>query len=464
MKNFILLFALFLFSYCGLKSPRFKAEKHFPGLNNYGTKTYCILFHGMGSKDQNYSYNMINNLAKNKFKNPCIRKEPNFSDSPSIEKFVASNQDNNETIIFYSIRWSNLTDPLKESLMNEENKNPRRRKISKIAKNGLMIDLIKDVMAVQEEPVLDEVIKYLDTVMDDIYLSTPSNPNINIISASLGSAMIYRYLQIKSFNTQVSRILAKEFLETRISNTKILNPDDKTQATEKDLIPSFNPIYLGPWSSVKPLPYDKQKLINQDPLEITSVHFYMLTNQINLMGKSINNWGGVHLDKSSLDQLDLNAFYFDKCPLKELVLEKFELSKVVGSKGFVESTLNNPTVEDLKPAGLDLKVIDIKKVEDQIKKSLEKSLFDLNIVAFRNPNDLLCYYLPDNAISDISLYHDSLKITNVYYFNFLRGNNIVTSHTLPFDLKKMANVITKGSDKNRRVKIKSPRQKKCCTC
>lgn len=69
-------------------------------------------------------------------------------------------------------------------------------------------------------------------------------------------------------------------------------------------------------------------------------------------------------------------------------------------------------------------------------------------IAFRNPNDMLCYYLPKKVLAQQS---DSILVTNIYYWNFLVRNNIIQAHTAPFSLKKMHKVLAYGSAKHKGV-------------
>jgi hypothetical protein len=66
-------------------------------------------------------------------------------------------------------------------------------------------------------------------------------------------------------------------------------------------------------------------------------------------------------------------------------------------------------------------------------------------VAFRNTNDLLCYYVPEEVFSKYFRCND-VQVTNTYYWNFLIRNNALSAHTAVFKLNKLAKAIVKGSD------------------
>ena len=81
---------------------------------------------------------------------------------------------------------------------------------------------------------------------------------------------------------------------------------------------------------------------------------------------------------------------------------------------------------------------------------IEECLNNINVVAFRNPNDMLCYYLQEETLvgnSEKCKSGENLSVSNVHYWNFLIGNNLLQAHTKPFTSKKMFKAISYGSTK-----------------
>ncbi len=107
-----------------------------------------------------------------------------------------------------------------------------------------------------------------------------------------------------------------------------------------------------------------------------TLNFYMLTNQMNLMDGSIENWGG-------------------------------------GS------------------------------TKDSI---LFHEIDEIRVVAFRNTNDFLCYYVPEHIIKNYFGEYVEISVTNSYYWNLILRNNALQAHTAVFKLNKLAKAITKGSN------------------
>lgn len=79
-------------------------------------------------------------------------------------------------------------------------------------------------------------------------------------------------------------------------------------------------------------------------------------------------------------------------------------------------------------------------------------------IAFRNTNDLLCYYVPKEVFSKY-FRCDDIQVTNTYYWNFLIRNDIICAHTAVFKLNKLAKAIVKGSDGTYWVKEIKTRRK-----
>lgn len=74
---------------------------------------------------------------------------------------------------------------------------------------------------------------------------------------------------------------------------------------------------------------------------------------------------------------------------------------------------------------------------------------EVQIVAFRNPNDILCYYLPKKVVDKLFenfVEPEKIKVYNGYYFNWPIRNDVALAHTSVFNLKKLAKAIYYGMD------------------
>lgn len=72
----------------------------------------------------------------------------------------------------------------------------------------------------------------------------------------------------------------------------------------------------------------------------------------------------------------------------------------------------------------------------------------VQIVAFRNPNDILCYYMPQKTAEQFFPKTTNVKVINTYYFNWPIRNDVATAHTVVFDSKKLAKIIHYGTYSN----------------
>lgn len=74
---------------------------------------------------------------------------------------------------------------------------------------------------------------------------------------------------------------------------------------------------------------------------------------------------------------------------------------------------------------------------------------EIQIVAFRNPNDILCYYLPKKVADKLFEKYvkpEKIKVYNAYYFNWPIRNDVGLAHTCVFNLKKLAKAVYYGTD------------------
>ncbi len=72
----------------------------------------------------------------------------------------------------------------------------------------------------------------------------------------------------------------------------------------------------------------------------------------------------------------------------------------------------------------------------------------VQIVAFRNPNDILCYYMPREAAAKFFPSNTELKVINTFYFNWPVRNDVASAHTVVFKSKKLAKIIYYGHTSN----------------
>lgn len=98
------------------------------------------------------------------------------------------------------------------------------------------------------------------------------------------------------------------------------------------------------------------------------------------------------------------------------------------------------------------------------KDSSKLNFSSVQIMAFRNPNDILCYYLPDSAGKNFfpSTIHESVTVINSYYFNWPFKNDVASAHTAVFNLKKLSKIIYYGSNSNWIRKKKTLYKKGIC--
>ena len=288
MKLNILLYLLsfLLLQSCKLSSINqgFQAENGMaiPGIQPTESKndlSIVIFVHGMGYKDQNYSYFTINKMAKTSLGNKYTIRKDVFFDSDvdtiktQLEKFIATNKEGNKSIVFYSLRYSNLSDTIKEVMRENEaivDKGFRRGFVAKVAKNGF-IDQFKDVMKVQEEGVLPKIVYYFDLAVNDAmekYFLGKDNVKINFVTSSLGSAVTAAYI----YDFYLS--LAQK------------------SAVKENVSPNFDHAIFSYFS-----------LTDQSNVKF---HFnvYQLTNQLVLFGTSIQNWGN---KKTEAERLQMNV-------------------------------------------------------------------------------------------------------------------------------------------------------------
>jgi hypothetical protein len=285
-----------------------------------------------------------------------------------LEKFVATNKEGDKRIVFYSLRYSNLSDSIKESMRINESRvdgEIPRNFAAKVSKD-VFIDQFKDVMKVQESGTLPKIIYYFDLAINDAktkYLQGKSNVEINFITSSLGSAVTAAYVYDFYLN------LAQSKLEN------------------KTITPNFQ--------------HEGFHYITQMKEANTKFHFniYQLTNQLVLFGTSIQNWG----NKKSPEEEDS-----------------------------IQSQLKRMTAEE----------------RDQMGQN-----FHLNVYSYRNPNDLLCLYVPPTFYQELLHdYQNVNQVVNIHYSNVLLHNDPITAHTFPLSSGRIAKRLSNGvkGKKNRR--------------
>ena len=298
-------------------------DSHINHINQKDTSIqYCVITHGIGRKEYDYSYDLIDGVSKKllgkkyKHKREVIKIEE-IDKVNYLEKHTCTSQNSNNKIIFYSVRWSVFTDSIKDSFIRRENK-PDNWTLSKTIKNSVMIEKAGDLFFVQRKEVLDKIFTVYDACFEDIQNANISDAHLTLVSASLGSQVLLRYLN------HVNVTDTNSFLLNKFSSK---NEDDEFNAS-----------------------------------------WFLFSNQIDLMLEGVHRWGGAD-DKS------------------------FDLDGV-------------------------------------------------NMTVFRNPNDMLCYILPDNTevISSVKT-----NIKNVYYYNAPFKNNLLSAHTQTLYLKKMHSALAFGT-------------------
>ena|SRR6218665_2313176 len=314
-----------------------------------------MFVHGMGRKDQNYPYYTINKMAKKslgagyKIEKCTDFYHDNEDIKPQLEKFVAESTNKEKKMIFYSLRYSNFSDTIKDSMKANESiidRKFRRGLTARVAKDGF-IDQFKDVMKVQETEVMKKLINYYDLVMTDAennYFINSDSIKINLITSSLGSAVTAAFLY--DFYLNIAKASFNPQLKTNFDH-KAFHFDKKTQRKKYFFT------------------------------------VYQLTNQLILFDKSIRNWGN--------------------------------------DKQFEE--------QELSPTD----------------KNAMSSRFDLRIYSFRNPKDLLCFYVPPTFYQDLFKDYENVhEVINIHYKNMIGHNNIITAHIHPLNSKRIAKTLSEG--------------------
>lgn len=364
-KIFLFTLSLFLFGSCIIHlNPRIKSEDDFSGIQQsfVNDTAYCVIIHGVGYKDTNYADDLIKNISDNLL-GECVQKHDTTLQQMSVFKHVRFNDKG--VIKFYTIRWTHLTQQYKDSLLYYENgMNLRRSWLNRRIKNKTVIDQISDLLNIQKKEVLDTVMDFLDVAMTDIAnsINLQKKQKINIISSSLGSSIVMKYLMKPVDYKMPEPLLAMKQKKLGKSRSDI----EKAYIKERKQLDNFKNSFFRETLN------DDQ---NRNEVGVkTGLNLFMLTNQINLMNGTIANWG-------------CDDGYDDRC-------------------------------------------------------------FDtVNTLALRNPNDVLCYYLPPEAMKLPQCSLNRFKTVNAYYWNFILGNGIKPAHTKPFKLKKIAKVISYGSTK-----------------
>ncbi len=129
MKSILFLICIILISSCIHLNPRIKVDKTFYGLDNQAfvepsftldnlESKYTLIIHGIGSQETDYSYEMMRSIAKYSGVKTEIKRTPIETEHKcaQIEKTEYFNKSGDKRLVFYTIRWSDLTEPAKKRL------------------------------------------------------------------------------------------------------------------------------------------------------------------------------------------------------------------------------------------------------------------------------------------------------------------------------------------------------------
>ena len=283
----IQVFAILIFVLSSCIAVKFRSEKEIFGIEDNLcqsakdsiTKANIILIHGIGRTKFDYSEKMIHNISKNILgKNYCENKCTIGQFDGKLIKYrnvTHKNAKNQRELVFYSIWWSPLTEPIKDSIiLTERNHNPKSRRFALLPymlKTKVMTDRAGDAFFVQQKDVMESIIQMLDTIVVDIQKQEDKLSSLNLISASLGSQVFTKYL-ITNYE--------RSWKESAIEN------GDKTN------IENFTDLFLT----------TKHKDSRM------SLNFYLLSNQLMLMNESVISWGGCDpiVDSSQIEAMSFS--------------------------------------------------------------------------------------------------------------------------------------------------------------
>lgn len=403
----IILFGLILVlsASCIHLNPRFKSENNFNGLEKKfqeieGVETqYCFVIHGIGHQEQNYSYKLMNGVSKNLL-NKGYTSEIQPLIEKNLEKCSFTSKDKTKKIVYYSITWSSWSDLEKEALIaQEENHNPTNWNISDYVKHGVMIERAGDLFFASRERIFDQIFDIVNVGINDMLNENPEvkMDNLNIISGSLGSQVFIKILKRKFGMREQESVDSLSIEDQRVLLTEyFLNQKFEEHSNIVNYCIS----------------QDEITQINQD-VELKLDNGFINVDLNSILLQENNFIGNICYNNT-------NQIYNSE---QATQLNFYMLTNQFGLMG-----------ENLKNWG---------------GKEYDKICFKkANFTAFRNPNDMLCYYLPKKLIyEEASCEGKDIHVTNLYYWNFLFRNNILSAHVSPFKLNKMYHAISFGSRK-----------------
>jgi hypothetical protein len=383
---FFILFG-FLLAGCMHLNPKFRTELTFKGLKQYASDSTIVVFviHGIGHQEQNYSYKLINGLGKNVLGKGFTyeSKSPENLQKGNLEKFTLKN--NHQRLIVYSITWSSFSDPYKDALRKEEfGRRPYNWNISEKVKDVIMIDRAGDLFFAQHSEILPKILETVDIAFADMERVNPSE-KINIISGSLGSQVFLKYLSLRYAGFLKNNVPFQTFCSQNLN--KDLKKDSLDKNSDLDfLAKEEKELYLKVFENQNPY---NEELFNA-PLNASF---------------TFDNSNPVVFTKALNFYMLTNQY--------NLMSDNF---KVWGG---------------LK---LNIENIDLRPKFEEVK-----------VVAFKNPNDMLCYQLPENFLAANASNSTKPEVVNVWYWNLIFRNNIIQAHTAPFHMRKFYKVISYGS-------------------
>ncbi|PCJ63946.1 MAG: hypothetical protein COA58_15050 [Bacteroidetes bacterium] len=391
---------------------KFYSQDKFPALNDDRSDIVRVLIiHGTGVKHEGYSFDFINNIIEDLGLSQKVRDQKkkyildsNGVTSCTVYRLNRLNKETNKSqeFIFYSYHWSDIIKGLKENLLAYDDPHVRRGSIGRLVKEELMISQLSDFMAYNNPAIRKFLMSSLNrlagNLLVDDEISTEQNMPMDFYLTNTRTPSTIKTshnLHIVS-GSMGSSIIADAFSELSIQVLEKLNDALKKSKYEyNDSAESENCSF---WTKVelrKNFLKAKGVLIfgphNEDYYHVIedisfykgiNINFYMLTNQLNL-------------------------FHFEDINLQN------PKAKAVN---FLTDNCGNLLVDSV------------------------------NIVAFRDPTDPLCFHVP-KAIFQTD--DSTIMVTNVLIRSKKWYQLFIKAHTKPFHNPKLHNLIAYGPKNHR---------------
>ncbi|MCH2224886.1 MAG: hypothetical protein MK066_08970 [Crocinitomicaceae bacterium] len=247
-------------------------HKHAEDTKLFDTQ-YGLIIHGIGPQKDDYSHKIMKNISNQMNINTTLKRTSLVTghNKVKLEKTEYSNPELHKRLVFYSIKWSDLTDSAKMVMIqNETQLEGAFHGINKPIKKGLMYCRVSDAFYGQDKNYLGPILETIDCAYLDIQkeIGGANLNELNLISGSYGSQIFIRYLYEKQ-KVSIESAYNEIDTTTRLFESAPLTPLLAPAAPE----------------SIEALFFDHK-------FKETTLNFYMLTNQLALMDGHLKEWGG----------------------------------------------------------------------------------------------------------------------------------------------------------------------------